>query len=103
MPEIEMDHAAPDLALRHDKRLLALTGCICFPASFILFSTVAAPSFADAGACAALATLLAMALVGAFPTRRIAVHNQRMRVALNNMSQGLCMFDRNERLEIGRA
>ena len=44
--------------------------------------------------------MLAMALVGATLARRMQVHNRRMRVALDNMSQGLCMFDRNERLVV---
>ena len=30
----------------------------------------------------------------------LRTHNQRMRVALDNMSQGLCMFDGNERLVV---
>ena len=32
--------------------------------------------------------------------QRLRTHNRRMRVALDNMSQGLCMFDRNERLVV---
>ena len=30
----------------------------------------------------------------------LRIDNQRMRVAINNMSQGLCMFDGNERLVV---
>ena len=45
---------------------------------------------------AILATAAALALLG----RRMQLHNIRMRVALDNMSQGLCMFDGNERLVI---
>ena len=52
MPEIATDQATPDLARRHDKLLLALTGAICFPASYILFNTIAEPTFAIVGACA---------------------------------------------------
>jgi len=100
MPDIEMANAAPELALRRDMKLLALTGGFGFPASFGLFTMTAAPTFAAAGVCAALTTMLALALVGTCLTRRMQVDNQRMRDALNNMSQGLCMFDRNERLVI---
>ena len=32
--------------------------------------------------------------------QRLRTHNRRMRVALDNMSQGLCMFGRNERLVV---
>jgi methyl-accepting chemotaxis protein len=41
-----------------------------------------------------------MLLAGIVVTRRMQVGNMRMRVALNNISQGLCMFDGNERLVI---
>jgi methyl-accepting chemotaxis protein len=41
-----------------------------------------------------------MVLAALVVCRRIQVNNKRMRNAINNMSQGLCMFDRNERLVI---
>ena len=47
-----------------------------------------------------LAALLAMALTAAVSGPSPQVDNERMRVAINNMSQGLCMFDGNERLVI---
>src|SRR6185437_1859603 len=43
---------------------------------------------------------LAMLLIGIVLTRQIQQNNMRMRVAINNMSQGLCMFDDNERLVV---
>jgi methyl-accepting chemotaxis protein len=46
---------------------------------------------------AAACVMLVAALIG---IRRLQVNNKRMRVAINNMSQGLCMFDGNERLVI---
>jgi methyl-accepting chemotaxis protein len=49
---------------------------------------------------AALIALLAMATAMALLARKLHVDNLRMRVAINNMSQGLCMFDGNERLVI---
>jgi methyl-accepting chemotaxis protein len=103
-----MAKALPELGLRHDRQLLVLTGCICFAASFALFRIIvpadawatSAPAFVVSGFCAALATMLAIALVGSFLARRIQMQNRRMRIALNNMSQALCMFDRNERLVV---
>jgi methyl-accepting chemotaxis protein len=85
-----------------------LTGCLCFPASFVLFNTfvqpaapvTSAPAFAVSCFYAALATMLAVVFVGAFLTHRMQVYNRHMRAALNNMSQALCMFDRNERLVV---
>lgn len=47
-----------------------------------------------------LPAMLAMAVVGLILTRRLWRHNRRIRVALNNMVQGLCMFDRHERLMV---
>jgi methyl-accepting chemotaxis protein len=47
---------------------------------------------------AALAAFVAGAAVLAIGTRLHVRDNRRMRVALQNMTQGLCMFDRDERL-----
>ncbi len=44
--------------------------------------------------------MLAMAITTAVLARKLRVDNRRMRVAINNMSQGLCMFDGNERLVV---
>src|SRR5664279_1773664 len=98
----------PELATRYDLRLLALTGGLSFPASFALFYTVlpvgawaaSAPALMVAAFAAALTTMLTMAFIGAVLARRMQERNQSMRIALNNMSQALCMFDRNERLVV---
>ena len=91
-----------------DWRLIALIGCVCYPASFALFH-FALPAGAWAGAApellvsaflAGLTTALAILLAGIVLTRRLQANNRRMRVAINNMSQGLCMFDGNERLVV---
>ncbi len=91
-----MAKATPELATKRDRQLLALTGGICVPASFALFHTIvlvnawadAAPALVISGICATLTTMPAVSLVSALLARRLQVHNQRMRVALNNMSQG---------------
>jgi methyl-accepting chemotaxis protein len=49
---------------------------------------------------AGLVTLLAMVVALMLFTRRQGIRNRRMRVALNNMTQGLCMFDGHERLVV---
>src|ERR1039458_3270824 len=41
-----------------------------------------------------------MLIAGILITRRMQIDNIRMRVAINNMSQGLCMFDGDERLVV---
>jgi len=48
----------------------------------------------------AIVAFLAMALTLAVLSQMLRADNQRMRVAINNMSQGLCMFDGNERLVV---
>jgi methyl-accepting chemotaxis protein len=96
-----MNQTTPERATKHDRQLIALIAGTCLPTSFALFySFTSAGTFVVAGFYAALATMLAMALVGAALARRIQVLNRRMRVALNNMSQALCMFDRNEKLVV---
>ena len=98
--------SAPEIS--RDWRLVALSGCVCFPASFALFHYVvalgawvaAAPELLVSALCAGLTTVLAMLIAGILITRRMQVDNRRMRVAINNMSQGLCMFDGNERLVV---
>jgi methyl-accepting chemotaxis protein len=95
-------------ATARDRRLVALTGGLCFVLSFALFHYVlpvatwvaSAPELLASAFFAAMVTALAMALAEAFLTQRMHMQNVRMRVALNNMSQGLCMFDRNERLVV---
>jgi methyl-accepting chemotaxis protein len=89
--------AAP--AIPRDWRLPALIGAACFAVSFTLFAIVL-PVLAVAAICAGLTSLLAMALAAMGLARGLQVHNARMRVALDNMSQGLCMFDANERLVV---
>jgi methyl-accepting chemotaxis protein len=98
--------AAP--AISRDWRVSFLSGAVCFPAAFALFYFVMpvadwfapAPAAAAALVCAALLSITAMALASLGGARRLDRDNRRMRVAIDNMSQGLCMFDRHERLVI---
>ncbi len=103
-----MAEASSAAEISRDWRFVALIGCVCFPASFALFHyavplgawVAAAPELLVAAFGAGLTTVLAMLFAGIVVTRRMQVDNMRMRVAINNMSQGLCMFDRNERLVV---
>ncbi|MDP2409908.1 MAG: PAS-domain containing protein [Pseudolabrys sp.] len=81
-------------------RLLARTGGLCFAASFALLYAVFPGTTAGAALYAGLAAVLTMTLAAAWLARRIRAQNRRMRIALNNMAEGLCMFDRHERLVI---
>ena len=80
-----------------DWRSVALIGGVCFPASFALFHFwlhTAPLALADADDGAGDAAELA----AAFFANRLQRQNTHMRVALHNMTQGLCMFDGDERL-----
>ena len=89
-------------------RTVVLTGCLSFAGSFLLFHfalpagawAASAPEPLVSSFFAAIVALLAMAITVAVLGRRVRTDNLRMRVAINNMSQGLCMFDGNERLVI---
>ncbi|MGA9193481.1 MAG: PAS-domain containing protein, partial [Pseudolabrys sp.] len=91
-----------------DWRMVMLTGVDSFAVSFALLHFVlpvsvwvaSAPELMVSLFFAALIAMLAMAIATAFHTRKLRVDNLRMRVAINNMSQGLCMFDGNERLVV---
>ena len=94
--------------ISRDWRLVALTGCVCFPASYALSHfgvplgawAAAAPEPLVSARSAGLTSLLAMLAAAIGVSRRMQVDNRRMRVAINNMSQGLCMFDADERLVV---
>ena len=101
-----MAQVSSSLAVPRDWRLVALIGVLCFPASFAAIHyllPLAGWSTGEAAASAlvaGVATLVVMSAALALLAQRLHTYNERMRVALNNMSQGLCMFDRNERLVV---
>ena len=90
-------------AIPRDWRLVAATGCAGFAVSLALFHyvTPAASWLGLAnGPAAALTAVAAMAAAILIRAQGLQAHNQRMRVALDNMSQGLCMFDSHQRLVV---
>ncbi len=97
-------NAIPAPANRHEWRPSALIAlCIflaVFASSFAAFQYIVPMDAWPAASAAALTSVLTIAFAAAVQARRIRVHNQRMRVALNNMTQGLCMFDHHERLVV---
>jgi methyl-accepting chemotaxis protein len=94
-------------SLPRDWRFVAVIAGVCFPVAFLLLHYAmpagrlsSAPLSAfGAGIVATLAAVVA----ALFCIQRLRLHNQRMRVALDNMSQGLCMFDGSERLVLCNA
>jgi methyl-accepting chemotaxis protein len=69
------------------------------PARAITAFSLAPGSLAIAVASAAVA-VLGMSLVGAFTDRRLDANSRLLATALNNMTQGVVMFDRSERLVV---
>jgi methyl-accepting chemotaxis protein len=95
---IAMAHSSSAAEITRDWRFVALAGAICFAVAFAVFRYVA--PLDEWLAAAGFTTIVAMLCAGMIVSRRMQVDNARMHVALNNMSQGLCMFDRNERLVV---
>jgi methyl-accepting chemotaxis protein len=102
-----MAKTATALTVPRDWRRVALAGAVCFAVSYVAMRLLAPPGAVmdmptplASLLVASLAALTATAAALVVLMQRLRVHNRRMRVALNNMSQGLCMFDRNERLVV---
>ncbi len=103
-----MAQASALLALLRGWYLVALVGAGAFAGSFALFHYVvpltpwmaAAPMPVICALGAGLVATAAMALTLAVLAQISRLRSHRMHVALDNMSQGLCMFDRNERLVV---
>ncbi|HZP69965.1 MAG TPA: PAS-domain containing protein [Pseudolabrys sp.] len=85
-------------AVARDWRLVIVIGGASFAVGYTVLRFVF-PSEKWVVAAATVA-LLAMTLTLVWFARRLRADNLRMRVAINNMSQGLCMFDGNERLVV---
>ena len=106
-----MTQQASTLASARDLVRVVLLFAACAAASFLFFQSVMSPAplFGEPPSTVlsvlsalAFGSLLTTALV-LVHARRLGVQNARIRIALDNMSQGLCMFDRNERLVVCNA
>jgi len=103
-----MSDAASEPAPQREWRAIALTGAACFAASYLLFHflmpvrewAAGAPEPLVSALLAVVVSLVATTCAVSFMTRSLQVQNQRIRVALDNMSQGLCMFDNDEHLVV---
>ena len=89
-------------------RSVMLAGIVGFAFSLAAFHFVlpvrlgesSAPEFAVSLFLSAVVASLTAVLVTALLSRSLRLENRRMRGAINNMAQGLCMFDGNERLVV---
>src|ERR1044071_1434225 len=93
-----MAYSSSAAEITRDWRFVALAGAVCFAVAFALFRYVV--PLDEWLTAAGFTTVVGMLCAGGVVSRRMQVDNARMHVALNNMSQGLCMFDHNERLVV---
>jgi methyl-accepting chemotaxis protein len=100
MTDAALTSAKPARTNQHDRLPLALIGAAVCVTGFGMFLFLSESTVLISGLSAALMAILAMALATAAMARRLHGRNVLMALALNNMSQGLCMFDKNERLVI---
>jgi methyl-accepting chemotaxis protein len=91
-------NSQPARVNRRDRMPLPVVGIVLFAVSFGIFEYFVPSTLLTSALAATLIAMLGTALMAATMARRLQVRNRRMTVALNNMSQGLCMFDKNERL-----
>jgi methyl-accepting chemotaxis protein len=96
-----------NLAIARDWGLVALAGGIVLPVSFAMYHyAVPLGAWVDgvpmlrSATFAGVTAILAMAATLVFISRRTRLNNVRIRIAIDNMSQGLCMFDHKERLVV---
>ena len=106
--DAKMGESASAHATARDWRMVVLTGSASFAVSFALFHYVlpigawvaSAPEPVVSWFFAAVVALVTMAVTTVLLAHKLRQDSLRMRVAINNMSQGLCMFDENERLVV---
>ena len=84
--------------VRHGFLVVIAAGAITLAASLAIFGAVAAPALPPLGADIALLTLLAIGAAGAVMIHRLYRHIRLLNRALEEMPQGLCVFDESGRL-----
>ena len=95
-----MNDVMPARATWHEQRPVALTGLTVFAAGFAALHFFTASALSQSALTAAVVAMLAMAITALVASWRYRTRNGLMTVALNNMTQGICMFDKNERLVV---
>ena len=87
------------LASARPWRQVALIGAAGFAISFAIFVAFGPDGISvSSGLAAAVVATFVAVLTAAYTVYRARAFNRRILTALGNISQGLCMYDRNERL-----
>jgi methyl-accepting chemotaxis protein len=105
-PDTNMADSSAAIAIPRAWRLPVLSGLAAFAMSYLLFQYVTPvagyfatlPPGVASLLCAAIVAVVAATCTMLILTRWLRVYNLRTRIALDAMSQGLCMFDGDERL-----
>ena len=101
-----MRQALKDMERYRDWRIVVFAGVLGFAVTLAVMEIVDAYSLPltslSIAAAAVAGSLLGVCLVGSFSAwhvrRKLSEQNMRLDAALNNMNQGLCMFDAQNRL-----
>ena len=107
-PDAPMTQQPSTLTSARDLARVVLLFAACVAASFLFFENVLSPASLLGQQPSTLSSIFGALALGAIAmtglvlmhARQLLVQNARIRIALDNMSQGLCMFDRNERLVV---
>jgi methyl-accepting chemotaxis protein len=95
-----MNDVKPARAKWHEQLPVALTGLTVFAASFAVLRFFTVSTLSQSALAAVAIAMLAMAITATVAAFRYRARNALMTIALDNMTQGICMFDKNERLVI---
>jgi methyl-accepting chemotaxis protein/PAS domain-containing protein len=105
-----MVRSAHSSAYRREGRVIALVALVCFTFPILLLDVgkpvdvftwlATTPQWLQATVLGAATALVAFGIAGLLVFVRIMRHKRRIAVALDNMTQALCMFDGNARLII---
>lgn len=87
-------------ANRHEQWPVALTGLTVFAASFAALQFLGASTLSQSALAAIAVAALAMTVTATMAAFRYRARNALITIALDNMTQGICMFDKNQRLVI---
>jgi PAS domain-containing protein len=100
-PGAKPDHSGPRAGKRLTVGLFSAI-CVCAPvavSSFLFADWETQPAFMAAGAIARIVILISSAvLIGRTVQQRHVARNATLSAVLNNMSQGICMFDSEQRV-----
>jgi methyl-accepting chemotaxis protein len=92
--------AHTSVAVRHGWLLILATGGICFLGSLAIVEAGLLPAMSAKITGSSIVTLIGLCAAGAFVLHRQRRHDRQLHAALDNMPQGLCVFDGSARITL---